>query len=92
MSLLKYETCFYNVEELTNKIPDDCIRIVISYLTNQEYFEKMLCKIKSIIAHIISIWIINIVAILSQCRVARETIFIDTHCRQSIFCSSVRYT
>jgi hypothetical protein len=40
-STIKYKTCFYNVEELTNKIPDDCIRIVISYLTDKEYFEKL---------------------------------------------------
>ena len=44
MNQLKYKTCFYNVEELTNKIPDDCIRIVISYLTDKEYFEKLLEK------------------------------------------------
>ena len=40
-STIKYKTCFYNVEELTNKLPDDCIRIVISYLTDKEYFEKL---------------------------------------------------
>jgi hypothetical protein len=45
MSLLKYKTCFYNVEELTNKLPDDCLRIVISYLTDKEYFEKMVHNI-----------------------------------------------
>jgi hypothetical protein len=47
MNQLKYKTCFYNVEELTNKIPDDCIRIVISYLTDKEYFEKLVTHIPS---------------------------------------------
>lgn len=47
MKQFKYKTCFYNVEELTNKIPADCVKIVISYLTDKEYFENLVTHIPS---------------------------------------------
>lgn len=38
----KYKTCFYNVEPLALRLPDDCLRTIAEYCTTEFDFAKLL--------------------------------------------------
>ena len=46
---MKYKTLFYDVEPISNRLPDDCLKIIIQYLKNKQEFTKKYSNISKFI-------------------------------------------
>ena len=51
---MKYKTWFYNVEPIANRLPDDCLKIVISYCYDESPYMFLKNHLRSLKANISS--------------------------------------